>query len=92
MKLLKQFWEPGLGRTILFSLAVVSFVIGAYQTVLQNDENALRDNYWLFMVSFSCVMLFRYLKSKEETKAAPKTPVKQPPNNTKPVPRNKRRG
>lgn len=85
-------FDKALLRTVLFSLGVVSFVIGAYQTVLQNDENALRDNYWLFMVSFSCVMLFRYLKTKEEEKAASKTPIKQPTNNTKPVPRNKRRG
>ena len=85
-------FDKSLLRTVLFAVGVVSFVIGAYQTVLQNDKNALRDNYWLFMVSFSCVMLFRYLKSKEEEKMAPKTTIKQPTNNAKPVPRNKRRG
>lgn len=77
-------------RTILFALAVVSFVIGAYQTVLQNNETSLRDNYWLFMVSFVCVLLFRYLKPEEEVKPAPKP--KPRPASTKPVPRNKRRG
>jgi hypothetical protein len=98
MKLLKQFWEPGLGRTILFSLAVVSFVIGAYQTVLQNDENALTDNYLWFMTSFVCVLSYRYLKLKEdeklekEKKTLPKPTAKQPDSRTKPVPRNKRRG
>lgn len=85
-------FDKSLLRTVLFALGVVSFVIGAYQTVLQNDKNALRDNYWLFMVSFSCVMLFRYLKAKDEEKTAPKTPAKQPTTNAKPVPRNKRRG
>ena len=87
----KQFWAPGMGRTVLFSLAVVSFVIGTYQTVLQNNETALRDNYWLFMLSFSCVMLFRYLKPKENGKSATKLPVKPPGSSPKPVPRNKRR-
>ncbi|MDF7812415.1 hypothetical protein [Hymenobacter sp. YC55] len=84
-------FDKALLRTVLFSVGVVSFVIGAYQTVLQNDKNALRDNYWLFMISFSCVMLFRYLKMKEEKKA-PKTQVKQPTTPAKRVPRNKRRG
>lgn len=85
-------FDKALLRTVLFSVGVVSFVIGAYQTVLQNDKNALRDNYWLFMISFSCVMLFRYLKTKEEEKKAPKTQLKQPTTPAKPVPRNKRRG
>ncbi|QNH62263.1 hypothetical protein [Hymenobacter sediminicola] len=86
---MKRFWAPGLGRTILFALAVVSFVIGTYQTVQRmDDKNALRDNYWLFMVSFACVMLYRYLKPPAE----PKTPEKpQPTAPAKPVPRNKRR-
>ncbi|WP_375436189.1 hypothetical protein [uncultured Hymenobacter sp.] len=85
-------FDKSLLRTVLFALGVVSFVIGAYETVLRNDENALRDNYWLFMISFTCVMLFRYLKSRDEEKAAPKTPAKQATSNAKPVPRNKRRG
>ncbi|WP_022825568.1 hypothetical protein [Hymenobacter norwichensis] len=87
---MKLQFDKSLFRTILFSVAVVSFVIGTYQTVLQNNENALRDNYWLFMISFVCVLLFRYLKPEEEVKPAPKP--KQPASNTKPVPRNKRRG
>jgi hypothetical protein len=86
---MKRFWSPGLGRTILFSLAVVSFVIGAYQTVLQNDKNAVTDNYWLFMISFVCTMLHRFTRPKPEE--APQKPgPPQPP--TTPVPRNKRRG
>lgn len=87
---MKLQFDKSLFRTVLFSLAVVSFVIGAYQTVLQNNETALRDNYWLFMISFVCVLLFRYLKPEEEVKPAPKP--KQPAGTTKPVPRNKRRG
>lgn len=86
---MKRFWDPGLRRTILFSLAVVSFVIGTYETVSRiNDPNALRDNYWLFMISFVCVMLYRYLKPAPEPPAKPTPPT--PP--AKPVPRNKRRG
>ncbi|MBC8083224.1 MAG: hypothetical protein H7Z21_08435 [Hymenobacter sp.] len=92
MNRLKQFWEPGLGRTVLFSVAVVSFVIGAYQTVLQNDENALSDNYWLFMISFVCVLLFRYLKPKADGKPAAKSPARPPGAGGRAVPRNKRRG
>ncbi len=86
---MKRFWNPGLGRTILFSLAVVSFVIGAYQTVLQNDKNAVTDNYWLFMISFVCTMLHRFTRPKPEVKAPTKPQSITP---TKPVPRNKRRG
>lgn len=87
---MKRFWAPGLGRTILFSLAVVSFVIGTYETVSRiNDPNALRDNYWLFMISFVCVMLYRYLKPEPDPTAKPKAPPTPP---AKPVPRNKRRG
>lgn len=85
---MKRFWEPGLGRTILFAVSVVSFVIGTYQTVQRmGDENALRDNYWLFMISFSCVMLYRYLKPEARQQA----PGQPPTPRAKPVPRNKRR-
>ena len=86
---MNRFWAPGLGRTILFSLAVVSFVIGTHRTVLRlGDKNALYDNYWLFMISLVCVMLYRYLKPQAE----PKPPQKpQPPAARKSVPRNKRR-
>jgi len=86
---MNRFWAPGLGRTILFSLAVVSFVIGTHRTVLRmGDKNALLDNYWLFMISLVCVLLFRYLKPREEPPPPQKT---QPPAARKPVPRNKRR-
>jgi hypothetical protein len=89
---MNRFWSPGLGRTILFSLAVVSFVIGTYETVLRmDDKNALRDNYWLFMISFSCVMLYRYLKPKEETPPPPPNAASAKPKAGKPMPRNKRR-
>lgn len=86
---MNRFWAPGLGRTILFSLAVVSFVIGAYQTVLQNDKNAVMDNYWLFMISFICTLLHRFTRPQPDPKA-PEKP--QGPVAAKPVPRNKRRG
>lgn len=67
-------FDRSLGRTLLFSFAVVTFVIGTYQTVLQNDKNALRDNYWLFMLSFSGIMLYRYL-GREPTPEPPAKPA-----------------
>lgn len=51
-------FDKSLGRTVLFSVAVVSFIIAVYQTILQNS---IGRNYTLYMVSFVCVMWFRYL-------------------------------
>ncbi|MBC6991739.1 hypothetical protein [Hymenobacter sp. BT491] len=68
-------FDRALWRTILFSLAVVALVIGVYQTVLQGDKNAVMDNYWLFMISFVCMMVFRYL-GRDEDKAP--LPVAKP--------------
>ena len=57
--------DKSLGRTVLFSVAVVSFIIAVYQTILQNS---IGKNYTLYMVSFVCVMWFRYLGlDKKET-------------------------
>lgn len=69
-------FDKSLWRTILFSLAVVTMVIGVYQTVLQNDPNAVRDNYWLFTLCFSFYLLYWYLGRKEPAAAAP--PAKKP--------------
>lgn len=62
-------FDKSLGRTVLFSVAVVSFVIAVYQTILRNS---IRDNYEIYMVSFVCVMWLRYLglNDKAEKKAA----------------------
>jgi len=51
-------FDKSLGRTVLFSVAVVTFIIAVYQTILQNS---IGRNYTLYMVSFVCVMWFRYL-------------------------------
>ncbi|MBG8554519.1 hypothetical protein [Hymenobacter guriensis] len=67
-------FDRSLARTVLFSLAVCAFVIGTYQTLLQNDKNALRDNYWLFMTSFSLLMLYRYL-GRSQAPVEPAKPV-----------------
>ncbi|OUJ76263.1 hypothetical protein BXP70_03120 [Hymenobacter crusticola] len=54
-------------------------VIGVYQTVLQDDQNAVRDNYWLFTFAFSFYLIYWYLgrKDREAAKPLPKksTPV-----------------
>jgi len=51
-------FDKSLGRTVLFSVAVVSFIIAVYQTILLNS---IGKNYTWYMVSFVCVMWFRYL-------------------------------
>lgn len=66
-------FDKTLGRTVLFSVAVVSFIIAVYQTILQNS---IGRNYTLYMVSFVCVMWFRYLglnDKKEPAQDAPAT-------------------
>ncbi|HEX8349930.1 MAG TPA: hypothetical protein VF598_08200 [Hymenobacter sp.] len=72
-------FDRSLWRTILFSLAVVAIVIGVYQTVLQNDENAVRDNYWLFTFAFSFYMLYWYLGRKDREAAPRVLPVSNKP-------------
>ncbi|MGY2130787.1 hypothetical protein ACW9KT_01055 [Hymenobacter sp. HD11105] len=54
-------FDRALGRTVLFSFAVVALVIGVHKTVMADNVNAISDNYWLFMVSFACMMWYRYL-------------------------------
>ncbi|MCB2380154.1 hypothetical protein LGH70_21340 [Hymenobacter sp. BT635] len=79
--------DPSMGRTILFSLGVVTFVIGVYQTLVENNPKvpleSLQRNYWLFMISLGCIMYYRYLKQREkeanflaQQRQAPKTPTK----------------
>ena len=55
-------FDKSLLRTVLFSLGVVSFVIGVYQTVLLNN---LTDNYWIFMISMFCWLPLLYLRQQE---------------------------
>ena len=77
-------FDKSLFRTVLFSVALVTFVIGTYQTIEQNDKNAVLDNYGLFMLSFFCLLLYRFLGRKPEAVAPPKPPV--PAKNTRKTP------
>jgi hypothetical protein len=90
--------DPSMWRTILFSLGVVTFVIGVYQTLVENNPKvpmeSLQRNYWLFMLSLACVMYYRYLKQREkidnalaQQRSMPKTAAKP----GKPKPRKKPR-
>ncbi|SNR49495.1 hypothetical protein [Hymenobacter mucosus] len=67
---MKRFWDPGLGRTILFSLALVTFVIASYQTLAVGKMDGLYRNYWLFMLSFGFLISYRYLKQRAKEAAA----------------------
>lgn len=55
-------FDLSLLKTVLFSLGVVSFVIGVYQTVTSGN---LLANYWIFMVSMCCWLPLRYWRQKE---------------------------
>lgn len=58
--------DKSLARTVLMALGVVSFVIGAYQTVLQKD---LGRNYWIFMVSLACWLPLNYWRQQDARRA-----------------------
>jgi hypothetical protein len=95
---MSRFWAPGMGRTILFSVGVVTFVIGVYQTLVESNPKvpleSLQRNYWLFMISLACTMYYRYLRQREKEReflAQPPANPKLPGKPTKSVPRNKRR-
>jgi len=74
-------FDKALARTVLFAVAVVFFIVAVYQTIVQND---LGRNYWLYMISFGCIMWFRYLAIDKKTTDDPattvaaKTPAKRP--------------
>ncbi len=57
--------------TIGFSLAVVSFIIGIYQTMVERD---LASNYWLFMISLSFLFGLRWWRVRQSGAAARRTP------------------
>lgn len=59
-------FDKSLLRTVLFAFGVVTFVIGVYQTLVQND---LVRNYWIFMVSLCCWLPLRYWRQKEAREA-----------------------
>ena len=64
-----------LGDTILFSLAVVLFIIGVHQTM----NFGIAASYFIFMLSLGMLFLYRYRvakrnASKNETKPNAKKP------------------
>ncbi|KUG05990.1 hypothetical protein [Solirubrum puertoriconensis] len=63
-------FDRGLVRTVLFSVAVVAFIIGVYETLLTND---ILRNYLFFMVSIICLLMYRRLKIDEQ-EATPVAP------------------
>ena len=54
--------------TIGFSLAVVAFVIGVYQTMVERD---LASNYWLFMISLGFLFGLRWFRLRRSNKPGP---------------------
>ena len=52
-----------LSSIILLSVAVVFTVIGIHRVIV---ENSIAANYWIFMVSLACLMLYRYQNRKEQ--------------------------
>ena len=52
----------GLVYTIGFALAVVSFVIGVYQTIVEGD---LASNYWLFMIAIGFLFAVRWWRLRQ---------------------------
>lgn len=67
---MKRFWDPGISRTLLLVIGVVTFVIAAYQTLVTGNMEGLYDNYWLFMLSFGAVIWLRYLRQRDKIAAA----------------------
>lgn len=53
-----------LSGVILLSVAAVFSVIGIHRAIVEKD---IVSNYWIFMVSFACLMLFRYQNRKPKT-------------------------
>ena len=63
---MKRFWDPGISLTILFVVGVFTFVVASYRTLATGGMEGLYDNYWLFMVSFGCVIWLRYLRQRQK--------------------------
>ncbi|RYE18084.1 MAG: hypothetical protein EOP51_22670 [Sphingobacteriales bacterium] len=55
-----------LKQTVLFSIAVATFIMGVHGTLVQG----LHANYWLFMISTAALMLFSYNRKKEQERIA----------------------
>ena len=69
-----------LGDTILFSLAVVFFIIGVHQTMTWG----LASSYFIFMLSLGMLFLYRYRVARRKAEA------NEAKNSAKKIKRNKR--
>lgn len=78
-------FDKSLLRTVLFALGVVAFVIGAYQSVVQND---LGRNYWIFMVSLACWLPLNYWRQQDARRAKEAEVAKQVAALNKPTKKN----
>jgi hypothetical protein len=90
---MKRFWDPGIERTLLFTVAIFTFVIATYQTLAEGNMDGLYHNYWLYMISFGAIICYRYLKQRHkeavaEEEAATKAALKA---QAKPKGKNKKR-
>ncbi len=63
-----------LGETILFSLAIVFFIIGVHQTFLVG----IIESYWLFMLTVTMLLLYKIKKGKQPPINPKSTATKQP--------------
>ncbi|SEU01876.1 hypothetical protein [Hymenobacter actinosclerus] len=63
---MKRFWDPGISQTILFVFGVFTFVVASFRTLVTGGLSGLYDNYWLFMVSFGCIIWLRYLRQRQK--------------------------
>ncbi|MVN76256.1 hypothetical protein GO988_07960 [Hymenobacter sp. HMF4947] len=78
-------FDKSLLRTVLFALGVVAFVIGAYQSVVQND---LGRNYWIFMISLACWLPLNYWRQQDARLAKEAEVAKQVAALNKPAKKN----
>ncbi|QJX46826.1 hypothetical protein HMJ29_07675 [Hymenobacter taeanensis] len=67
---MKRFWDPGIERTLLFTVAIFTFVIATYQTLVEGKMDGLYHNYWLYMISFGAIIYYRYLKQRHKEAVA----------------------
>jgi len=60
-----------LKQTIYLSLAIVSLIIGIHRTMSDGAtvsiSQAIGYNYWIFMITISCLLLFRQEKKKQNS-------------------------
>jgi len=81
-------FDKSLLRTVLFSLGVVSFVIGVYQTIV---EQSLQRNYEIFMVSVLCWLPLNYWRQQDARAAKEAAVAKQVTALNKTTPKNKKK-